>query len=203
MTYVQELAGNPPAVDASLLRPGRHGASQPDADPPLLRRQRTHGPLPAVLRPRQPRGAVAGLLGREEYLGRNTDRYYAVPTQVAQGSWSPGRDTRPWIQIILTAHFRQVRTLARHIHETDALWDRCERLARQRGVPDRSVAALCDAARGWRIQRPLYRKLVLDGAGEEISDDSATRDLKPWVDDAGLLTPKERSAGAPTYFPLK
>jgi Fic family protein len=135
----------------------------------------------------------------EEYLGRNTDRYYAVLTEVAQGTWSPGRDTRPWIQFILTAHFRQARTLERRIHETDAIWDRCERLAKERGVPDRSVAALCDAARGWRLQRSLYKKLVLDGAGEEISDDSATRDLKALVD-AGLLAPKGEKRGR-TYLP--
>lgn len=135
----------------------------------------------------------------EEYLGRNTDRYYAVLTEVAQGSWSPGRDARAWIEFILTAHFRQARTLERRIHETDALWDRCERLARDRSVPDRSVAALCDAARGWRLQRSLYKKLVLDGAGEEISDDSATRDLKALVD-AGLLAPKGEKRGR-SYLP--
>jgi len=68
-------------------------------------------------------------------------------------------------------------------------------------VPDRSVAALCDAARGWRLQRSLYNKLVLAGVGEEISDDSATLDLKALVD-AGLLAPKGEKRGR-TYLPTE
>jgi hypothetical protein len=44
-----------------------------------------------------------------------------------------------------------------------------------------------------------YKKLVLDGAGEEISDDSAMRDLKALVD-AGLLAPKGEKRGR-TYLP--
>jgi len=261
MTYVLQLAGNPPAVDASLLRglhfmllkydlakhPGqwRPGAiwvenqdgevvyQAPDREvveplvdelvasinddtgDVLVRAAVAHLNLTLIHPFSDGNGrmarclqsyvlASAGVLSPvfssvEEYLGRNTDRYYAVLTEVAQGTWSPGRDTRPWIQFILTAHFRQARTLERRIHETDALWDRCERLAKERGVPDRSVAALCDAARGWRLQRSLYKKLVLDGAGEEISDDTATRDLKALVD-AGLLGPKGEKRGR-TYLP--
>lgn len=135
----------------------------------------------------------------EEYLGRNTNRYYAVLTEVAQGTWSPSRDARPWIEFILTAHFRQARTLERRIHETNALWDRCEQLVRTRSVPDRSVGPLCDAARGWRLQRSLYKKLVLDSTGDEISDDSATRDLKALVD-GGLLDPTGEKRGR-SYLP--
>lgn len=135
----------------------------------------------------------------EEYLGRNTDRYYAVLAKVAQGEWSPQRDTRPWIEFSLTAHYRQARTLQRRIHETEALWDRCEQLVHRRGVPERSVAALCDAARGWKLQRSLYSKLVLDGSGEAITDTTATRDLRALVE-AGLLDPQGEKRGR-TYLP--
>jgi Fic family protein len=135
----------------------------------------------------------------EEYLGRNTNRYYDVLTEVAQGKWSPQRDARPWIRFVLTAHYRQALTLERRIHETEALWDRCEQLVRKRGVTDRAVAALCDAARGWRLQRSLYAKLVLDGTGEQITDSTATRDLRALVQ-ADLLQPQGEKRGR-RYLP--
>ena len=69
-------------------------------------------------------------LSIEEYLGRNTNAYYDVLTEVAQGAWSPGRDARPWLRFCLTAHYRQAQTLLRRIEETEALWDRCDQLAR-------------------------------------------------------------------------
>jgi Fic family protein len=77
-------------------------------------------------------------LSIEEYLGRNTNTYYDVLTEVAQGAWSPGRDARPWLRFCLTAHYRQAQTLLRRIEETEALWDRCDQLARHHRLPDRS-----------------------------------------------------------------
>jgi Fic family protein len=261
MTYVLQLADEPPPVDTSLIRglhfmllkydlskhPGQWrpgaiwvedqdgavvyqapdrtvvdglvdelvGSINDDTGPVLVRAAMAHLNLTLIHPFSDGNGrmarclqsyvlASAGVLSPvfssvEEYLGRNTARYYAVLTEVAQGSWSPGRDTLPWIEFVLTAHFRQARTLQRRIHETEALWDRCEQLVRERRVPDRSVAALCDAARGWRLQRSLYKKLIVDGVGEEISDDSATRDLKALVD-AGLLSPKGEKRGR-SYLP--
>ena len=35
----------------------------------------------------------------EEYLGRNTERYYQVLAQVGAGLWNPDRDARPWVPI--------------------------------------------------------------------------------------------------------
>lgn len=261
MTYVLQLADDPPPVDASLLRslhfmmlkyalarhpgqwrPGAIWVENQDGDvvyqapdrevveplidelvasinddrgPVLVRAAMAHLNLTLVHPFSDGNGRMArclqsyvlssaGVLSPvfssiEEYLGRNTDKYYAVLAEVAQGRWSPDRDTRPWIEFALTAHFRQARTLERRIHETDALWDRCERLVRDRRAPERSVGPLCDAARGWRLHRSLYKKLVLDGAGEDISDDSATRDLKALVD-GGLLVPKGEKRGR-TYLP--
>lgn len=127
-------------------------------------------------------------LSIEEYLGRNTNDYYAALTEVAQGSWSPGSDARPWLRFCLTAHYRQALTLLRRIEEIEALWDQCDQLARRHKLPDRSVGALCDAARGWRTRRSLYVKTVRSSAGEEITDTTATRDLRSIVR-AGLLEP--------------
>ncbi|HET6953383.1 MAG TPA: Fic family protein [Acidimicrobiales bacterium] len=122
----------------------------------------------------------------EEYLGRHTAAYYRALTAVAQGEWSPWRDARPWIEFNLRAHYRQAQTVQRRVRETEALWDGCERLALARKVPRRSVAVLCDAARGWRVRRSLYVKLVAAGDGEAITEASATRDLRALVA-AGLL----------------
>ncbi len=133
-------------------------------------------------------------LSIEEYLGRNTTAYYEVLTQVAHGSWNPTRDARPWLHFCLSAHYRQAQTLLRRIEETEALWDRCDQLARRHRLPDRSVGALCDAARGWRLRRSLYIKTVKSSAGEDITDATATP--RPERDGQGGTTrPGRREAG--------
>jgi Fic family protein len=130
----------------------------------------------------------------EEYLGRNTRAYYDVLAEVGQGRWSPQRSARPWLRFCLTAHYRQAQVVLRRAGETEALWDGCEQLVARRSVPARSVAALCDAARGRRLRRPLYVKLVQAGAGEQLSDDVATRDLRALVA-AGLLDARGERRG--------
>jgi len=140
-------------------------------------------------------------LSIEEYLGRNTNRYYAVLTEVAQGKWSPERSAAPWVRFCLTAHYRQALTLLRRIRETEALWDRCQQLASGRGLPDRCVGALVDASRGWRLRRSVYVKTVLATAGETITDESATRDLRAMAK-AGLLDPVGEKRGR-HYLPTE
>jgi Fic family protein len=119
----------------------------------------------------------------EEYLGDHTSRYYEVLAEVAQGRWSPERSTRAWLQFSLTAHYQQAQALLRRVAETEALWDRCEQLARNHALPPRCVAPLCDAARGWRLSRSLYVKTVRSALGEEVKDQVATRDLRALVDE--------------------
>lgn len=133
------------------------------------------------------RGRLAPeFLSIEEYLGRNTRAYYQALTDVAHGQWRPETDARPWIELCLTAHYRQALTILRRIDETEALWDRCEQLVRRHGLPERCVGPLCDAARGWPVRRSLYIKNVLSSSGETISEAAATRDLRALAD-AGLL----------------
>lgn len=124
----------------------------------------------------------------EEHLGLNTSAYYEALTAVAQGSWSPRRDARSWIEFTLTAHYRQVQRHLRRIQTTEALWAACERQAELHGLADRSVGPMCDAARGWRMTRPLYIKAVKWTTGEDISATTATRDLAALVA-AGCLSP--------------
>ncbi|MEE8486444.1 MAG: Fic family protein [Acidimicrobiia bacterium] len=117
----------------------------------------------------------------EEYLGRNTDAYYRVLAEVGDGRWNPTRDARPWIRFNLTAHLRQAGTMARRIDEAERLWDELERVVDRSRVPERAIHALYDAAMGWRIRRSTYQA-VLDNAGESISEQAATRDLKSLVE---------------------
>jgi len=126
--------------------------------------------------------------GIEEFLGRNTKAYYEVLGEVGAGSWNPDRNPRPWIRFCLRAHHAQIRTMLRRRQETEDLWNGCARLAEERGLPERCVTALVDAAHGLRIRRGGYRRAAETGTGDEISDQTATRDLQAMVDH-GLLTP--------------
>ena len=133
-------------------------------------------------------------LSIEEYLGRNTSAYYAALREVSRGRWSPGRSARPWIEFCITAHYRQAMTLRRRIRELEALWDRCEQLATRHRLSGRTVAALVDAAQGWRLRRSLYLTITEASIGEKVSPAVATRDLTAMAR-AGLLHPRGERRG--------
>lgn len=122
----------------------------------------------------------------EEFLGRNTDAYYDVLQDVGAGAWHPERDARPWVRFCLRAHYLQARTMLRRQEEIEALWNACLGLATTQSLPERTAAGLVDAAYGLRLRRGSYRSLADSVVGEEISDLTATRDLKAMVE-AGLL----------------
>ena len=121
----------------------------------------------------------------EEYLGRNTQDYYGVLAEVAQGHWQPHRDARPWLQFALLAHLRQARTWFRRIKESERLWGELEKLMVERGLPERSLVAMFDASMGFRVRNATYRASFGDTA-DPITDGTASRDLRQLVD-AGLL----------------
>ena len=122
----------------------------------------------------------------EEYLGRNTNDYYAVLSEVGRGSWQPQNSARPWIRFMLRAHHRQAWTVQRRVHETEQLYDGISQLVDRHSLPSRAVGALADAARGRRIRRSIYIRLVEMTDGDPISDLTASRDLKA-LTDAGAL----------------
>jgi Fic family protein len=124
----------------------------------------------------------------EEFLGRNTQPYYDVLADVGAGAWHPDRDARPWLRFCLRAHFLQIRTMQRRRAEIEELWNGCVALADRRGLPERCAAALVDTAYGLRIRRRSYQVAGEEMTGEEISNQSASRDLKAMVD-LGLLLP--------------
>src|SRR5436305_7115182 len=124
----------------------------------------------------------------EEYLGRNTQAYYDVLAQVGGGRWSPERDARPWLRFCLTAHYRQARTLVLRSRELEKLWNALEVEVRRRGLPERTLLALADAASGLRVRNATYRPVA------DVSDHLAGRDLKLLVEQ-GFLIPKGERRG--------
>jgi Fic family protein len=136
----------------------------------------------------------------EEYLGRNTQAYYQVLAEVGQGSWSPEQRVEPWIEFCLTAHYRQAMTHLRRIEEAEGLWAAAADLAAVNALPERAASALYDAAHGIRLRNAMYRRLVGETLAEEISDLTASRDLKAMVD-ADLLASVGQGRGR-YYVPL-
>lgn len=126
----------------------------------------------------------------EEYLGANTQAYYDVLAQVGGGLWQPQRDALPWVRFILTAHYRQARTLLRRIKEVERLWAELERIVAQHKLPERMIPALYDAAMGFRVRNATYRAIDKD----EITEQTASRDLRELVDE-GLLVPRGERRG--------
>lgn len=71
-----------------------------------------------------------------------------------------------------------------------------EQVEARHRLPDRTVAALCDPARGWRYRRSLYVKITRGATGADVSDAAATRDLSALAA-AGLV--EARSEAVPTW----
>lgn len=122
----------------------------------------------------------------EEFLGRNTEAYYQVLEQVGAGAWHPERDARPWVRFCLRAHYLQAITTMRRREEIERVWNACVGMTERHRLPERCAAGLMDAALGVRIRRKIYRSSTEAATGEEISDLTASRDLKAMVG-AGLL----------------
>jgi len=122
----------------------------------------------------------------EEYLGRNTRAYYDVLAAVGQGAWHPERDAHPWIRFCLTAHYRQAATLLLRSEEIRRLWDELEIETRKRGLPERTLLALSDAAQGLRVRNATYRPIA------NVSENLASRDLKSLVEQDLLVAQGER-----------
>lgn len=124
----------------------------------------------------------------EEYLGHNTQAYYDILGEVGKGSWHPENDARPWIRFCLTAHYRQARTVLRRIQAFEELWVVVTKIATERGLPERTIGPMCEAAYGSRIKRATYLRSVEITWGEPVTNLTASRDLRAIVG-AGLFVP--------------
>jgi Fic family protein len=130
----------------------------------------------------------------EEYLGRNTQKYYDILGEAGGGSWQPGNDARPWLRFMLTAHLRQARTMLVRIRETERLWVNIEKLVEQQHLPERVIPLLLDAAMGLRVRNATYRAGLEESGEDPITEQTASRDLQRLVE-AGLLIPNGERRG--------
>jgi len=124
----------------------------------------------------------------DEYLSVNNGEYYRVLDEVDEGAWQPERDARPWIRFCLTAHWLQAKTLLRRTEEYDRLWDELEREVKRRGLPERMISALAEAAIGGSLTAALHQST----AG--VPTREAGDDLEHLVE-AGLLVATSDNRG--------
>lgn len=133
----------------------------------------------------------------EEYLGVNTQSYYDILAEVGQGAWSPHRDARPWVRFCLRAHYVQAVRVLRRIRESGDIWVALDELRKARGLPERVMGSLFDAATGLRIRNASHRRTVELAGLEKISNQVATNDLQAMVR-AGLIVQRGSKRG--TYY---
>ena len=126
----------------------------------------------------------------EEYLGGHTPEYYRVLQDVQGGRYQPERDASAWVSFCVDAHIAQARQRLDQIERAGARWSYLERLAQERGWPDRLVIALEQSLVGG-TDRTLYAKEA------DVSAASATGDLRRLVD-AGLI--KQQGRGRSTRY---
>jgi len=124
----------------------------------------------------------------EEWLGRNTQSYYSILSEVGRGTWNPQNNALPWIKFCLIAHYQQAQTILKRNDEIGNTWNEIERICNAFGFPERAQGALMDAAFGYRVKNHKYRE------ENEISDVVASRDLKKLCD-VGLLDPVGEKRG--------
>ncbi len=124
----------------------------------------------------------------EEWLGRNTEPYYAILGEVGKGNWHPEHDALPWVRFCLVAHYQQAATLMKRNAVIGRMWGEMEKLRKAHGLPDRTELALMDAAFNYKVRNGRYR------VDNEISDVVASRDLKR-LSDLGILMPVGEKRG--------
>jgi Fic family protein len=117
----------------------------------------------------------------EEWLGANTDDYYAVLAHTGHGSWQPRDDAHLWLAFNLRAHHMQAQTVDRRVQEAGRTWALLDELASAHKLSDRTIDAMFDAVLGYRVRRGGYLKRT--GTTEQ----TATRDLAALAE-AGMLT---------------
>jgi Fic family protein len=121
----------------------------------------------------------------EQYLGEDTEAYYAALRRVNGAEYRPEGDAGPWVDFCLTAHIDQAHRRLAQVEEAGARWKRLAKLVSDRGWPDRLVTALEQSLAG-----SMDRAGYVSAAG--ISPVTASQDLRRLLD-AGLVV--QRGAG--------
>lgn len=124
----------------------------------------------------------------EEWLGRNTDAYYKILTEVGKGSWNPQNDALPWVRFCLIAHYQQAVTIKRRGLEIGRIWTDLEKQVQAEKLNERVLTVLMDAAFGYKVRNVRHR------TENELSEVVASRDLK-LLCDLGFLLPVGEKRG--------
>jgi Fic family protein len=121
----------------------------------------------------------------EEYLGRNTDAYYATLQKVQGGSYQPERDAAPWVRFCVHANVEQARRRLEQIAEAGKRWSFLEALVERHRWPDRLVIAL-EQSLFQGVDRASYV------AEADVSAPTASNDFRRLLD-AGLVVQRGTS----------
>lgn len=124
----------------------------------------------------------------EEWLGRNTEAYYAILRETGEGHWNPNRSALPWVRFCLRAHYQQATTLIRRSEIIGRVWEKISGIVKAHGLPQRLEAPLMDAAFGYDVKNESYREEA------KISNVVASRDFKK-LTELGYLTPLGEKRG--------
>jgi len=124
----------------------------------------------------------------EEWLGANTEDYYAALALTGNGSWRPRADAHLWISFNLRAHHMQAQTVARRVQEAGETWAELDDLVARHKLPERAADAMYEAVLGYRVRRSTYQKRT------RVEDQTATRDLSALAA-AGALVPHGSGRG--------
>jgi Fic/DOC family len=124
----------------------------------------------------------------EEWLGHNTDPYYAILGEIGKGRWRPEHTALPWVRFCLIAHYQQAATIMKRNVLIGRMWVEMEKLRKSFDLPERVEWVMMDAAFNYKVRNGRYRQ------ESQISDVVASRDLKRMCD-LGLLTPVGEKRG--------
>jgi Fic family protein len=124
----------------------------------------------------------------EEWLGRNTEEYYAILAEVGRGNWNPQNDALPWVRFCLKAHYQQAATLIRRNQEYENLFGIIDQIVENEGINPRVSIPLFEVALGLRMTNSRYQRVC------EVTQYVASRDLK-LLSDAGLIRPHGENRG--------
>lgn len=130
-------------------------------------------------------GVLSPELGSiEEYLARDTMRYYDALREVQGGTYKPERSAEPWLTFCIEAHIAQARERLATLERAALRWTALERLVEGRGWPDRLAIAL-EQSLFAGVDRASY------SAEADVSTATASTDLRR-LQDAGLIISQGR-----------
>jgi Fic family protein len=124
----------------------------------------------------------------EEWLGDNTQAYYAILAETGHGHWNPRRSALEWVRFCLRAHYFQAARVIRRAEEYSAVYSAIEKMIEAERLPPRVALPLFDAALGLRLDSARY----VVATGEKPH--TAGRDLRHLTDRGWLVPIGEKRA---------